>query len=115
MIQMPAEQTITSLKTNFSPILNAQGKQLAGAKTAVYHEEMIRTAWQLERGQTQMEFADVLRPGDDFTFAPASMAMLWIDVYLPPQTPAGEFNCVLTVTPGNLPPLTVPVTVQAPV
>ncbi len=106
-------QSIDSVKTAVSPLAGADRRALAGAKVQVYLEEMVRTAKQLEQGQSQVSYADVLRPGDEFAFAPAGMVALWVDVYVPAGTAAGEYQAAVTVTPAGLPPVTVPVAVSA--
>lgn len=106
-------QTIGSAKTAVTPLAGADGRPVAGAKAQVYLEEMVRTAKQLEQGQSQASYADVLRPGAEFTFSPTGMVVLWVDVYLPAGAAAGEYSATVTVTPAGLPPVAVPVTVSA--
>jgi len=106
-------QTIGSVETAVSPLSGADGQALDGAKTQVYLVEMIRTARQLEQGQPQASYADVLRPGEAFTLPPAGMVVLWVDVYLPAGAAAGDYQTAVTVTPAGLPPVTVPATVAA--
>jgi hypothetical protein len=106
-------QTIGSVKTSSSALSGADQRPVSGAKVQVYLEEMVRTAKQLERGQSQVSYADVLRPGEEFTFAPSGMVLLWVDVYLPAGIAAGDYSATVTVTPAGLPPVSVPVTISA--
>ncbi len=106
-------QTIEAVTTAASPLADADGRALDGATMKVFLVEMVRTARQLEPGQSQVSYADVLRPGEAFTLAPTGMVVLWVDAYLPAGAPAGDYRGTVTVTPAGLPPVTVPVTVSA--
>ena len=92
-----------------SALSGADKRPVTGAKVQVYLEEMVRTAMQLEQGQSQVSYADVLRPREEFTFAPSGMVLLWVDVDLTPGIAAGDYSATLTVPQAGLPPLHVPV------
>lgn len=110
LLAMPGKP-LGGVAVEAAALTDAAGRALAGARCQSYVVDVVRTA---KTKQTSVGYADILRPAAAGTFAePRAMLPIWLDVYLPAETPAGDYRTTLTITPQGCEAMTVPVQISA--
>lgn len=109
LMTLPDRQ-LNDVAVEIAPLTDGEGRHLAGALVRSFGVEDIRTA---QPNRIPSAYPDVLRPGTRFAASRPHLFTLWMDVYLPPGTPAGTYQCRVRVKPAGFPDCEIPVSVEA--
>ncbi len=109
-LQAAPGRSFSSISVELKPIADESGRALASARSTIYRVEWIQTAMP----DRPPELAgDLLIPGNRFELDSCESAALWLDFYLPPGTPRGEYWTQIKVTPEGFPSLTKDICITA--
>lgn len=110
LMAMPG-RPLNGLDVELTPLTDAAGRPLAGAACKSFVVDFVRTA---KSRTAPVSYADVLRPESSCAFAPPrALVPVWVDVYLPAGTPAGDYQTKMTLRPRGLEPMSVTIRVKA--
>ncbi len=110
LMAMPGKP-LTGLDVDVTSLADGAGRPLAGASCKSFVVDFVRTAMPRK---APVYYADVLQPVHSGAFPePRALVPVWVDVYLPAGTPAGDYLSTVTLRPRGCAPTSVTVRVQA--
>lgn len=109
LMALPDRQ-LSEISVEIMPVTDTAGRELSGAVIRSFGVEDVHTA---QPNRASVPYPDVLRPGTRFTPSRSHMFAVWIDVYLPAGTSAGNYRSSIRVTPAGFPSSIIPVNIEA--
>lgn len=104
LLLLPFWREVPGVNVTFSALEDGKGHIVSASESTWFREDYVKmTDWDGAplRGKEYWWEPDILWPGAPFTAPAGQTAALWVDLHLPPGTPAGTYRGTVTVSGGG--------------